>query len=316
MALRPVESTWYRNFMFNLQRTKTRYDEAISQSTSGKKLNNLSDNPSDMAYVLTLRSKIAQIEQFDDNINSGLSLLRTSESALNQVQTMLYTIVSLAEQGASETQDAQGRVLLADRVDEIREAIMDYANSEIDGRFVFAGSATDTQPFTLNAAGTRVDPVTGNTYPALVDYNGNGDLINIQAETSVFIDTNIPGSDVFGTGAGGPPPVDIFEELAQLSLHLRNDDTFAIGNVIGNFNEVIDQMSGSIGNIGNRTAHLLQIQGTNKSFKTSLISKMSSLEDADMAEAISNLTREETGLQATLQAGARIQRFSLLNYIG
>ncbi|MCP5104086.1 MAG: flagellar hook-associated protein FlgL, partial [bacterium] len=78
----------------------------------------------------------------------------------------------------------------------------------------------------------------------------------------------------------------------------------------------INQIDQARGTIGNRTSHLHQIQGLLKTFRTSIQEKMSSLEDADMAQAITNLSREEVGLQATLQAGSRIQRFSLMNYLG
>jgi flagellar hook-associated protein 3 FlgL len=295
---------WYRSFLHNLTNTKTRYDEAISQTTSGKKLNYLSDNPSDMSYVLTLRSKLGQIDQYEKNINSAYGFLNTSESALDQVKTLFYSVVSLAEQGASEDNGPDERAAIADRVEAIREEIMNFANTEIMGKYIFAGSATDTPPFEYDA----VVPPPGRPYA--VNYVGNSDDIDIQADFSVTITTNIPGDQVF-TG-----PIDIFSRLADLIENLNNDDTTGIANDISNMNELINQMSESIGTIGNRTAHLQQIHGLLKNFKTSMQSKMSSLEDADMAEAVSNLAREEVGLQATLQSGSRIQRFSLMNYLG
>jgi len=308
MALRPVESNWYRNFLFNLNRTKTRYDEAINQSTSGKKLTALSDNPADMSYVLTLRSKISQIDQFDKNISSAFGFLNTAESALDQVQTVMHSIVGLAEQGASDTVGPDERNTLADNIEAMRDEILNYANSEIMGKYIFAGSATDTQPFTQGP--DTWDAVNNIWIPGVVTYNGNSDGIDVQADFSVTVTTNIPGDEVF-TG----PNFDIFDRLSTLVQNLRNNDTVAIGNDIGNMNEILDQVSSAIGTIGNRTSHLHQIQGLLKSFRSSIQAKMSSLEDADMAEVISNLTREEVGLQATLQTGARIQRYSLINYL-
>lgn len=305
MALRPVESIWYRNFLFDLNNTKTRYDEAISQTTSGKKLNNLSDNPADMSYVLTLRSKLGQIDQFDRNINSAFGFLNVSESALNQVQNIMYSIVTLAEQGASDTVGPDERAAMAQTIEEMREEIMNFANTEIMGKYIFAGSATDTPPFYDTG-------VSGNppNRPTAIAYQGNSDLIEVQADFSVTVATNIPGDQIFSG------PVDIFDRLDDLIENLRNNDTFAVGNDIGTMNEIINQISEGMGTIGNRTSHLHQIQGMLKSFRSAIQSKMSDLEDADMAEAISNLAREEIGLQSTLQAGARIQRFSLMNFIG
>jgi flagellar hook-associated protein 3 FlgL len=304
--MRPVEATWYRDFLFNLTNTKTRFDDAITQAGSGKKLNHLSDNPADMAYVLTLRSKIGQIDQFERNIQSGKMFLQTSESALNQVMNSMYTIVGLAEQGASEQNGPNERQILSDRIEQIRDEIMNYANSEVNGKYVFAGAYTDTLPFT-KAADTVLP--SGAIEPGDITYNGDGSNIAIQADFSITVDSNIPGNQVF-TG-----PFDMFDRLQDLIVALREDNTPAIAQEIGNFNELIDQVAGAMGTIGNRTNHLNQIEGLLKNFKTSLVDKMSSLEDADMAEAISNIGREEVGLQAILQVGARINRTSLMNFL-
>jgi flagellar hook-associated protein 3 FlgL len=310
--MRPVEANWYRDFLYNLTNTKERFDTAITQSNFGKKLNHLSDNPADMAYVLTLRSKIEQIDQFEKNIETGLGFIKSAESAINAVQTAMYSIVSLTEQGASETNGANERALLADRIEATREEILNYANTEINGRFLFGGSATDTPPYYDTGL------VSGGSAnrPTQIGYQGNYDVLQIQADFSVTVDTNIPGNEIFGEAGGAQPPHDVFDRIDDIIQALRDDDTTVLGGAISDMHEIINQLGEAMGTYGNKSAHLNQITGMLKTFKTSLTSKMSQLEDADMAEAISNLGREEFGLQAILQAGARINRTSLMNYLG
>ncbi len=304
--MRAVEANWYRDFLYNLGNTKSRYDKAISQTTSGKKLNHLSDNPSDMSYVLSLRSKIGQIEQFNTNIDSGKLWLSSGESALNQVQNLMTSAITMASQGASDSSDAQSRTILADRLDDLRDELMNYANTEVMGRFIFAGSNTDTAPF-VKAADTILP--SGAVAPGVITYTGNNDSVSIQADFTITVATNVPGNEVF-TG-----PVDIFDRLSLLIQGLRENNTTNIGTQMGQLNESVNQISDALGTIGDRNAHLTQIKGLLKNFKTSLTDKMSSLEDANMAEAISNLAKEEVGLQATLQAGSRINNVSLMNYL-
>jgi len=306
--MRHVEANWYRDFLYNLGNTKDRYDTAVTQSSSGKRLNHLSDDPTDMSYVLALRSKISQIGQYERNISSGHMWLSTAESALNQTQNVMFSIVSLAEQGATESLGADERNTIADSIEMMRDEIMNYANAEINGKYIFAGSYTDTIPF-VKAADTVLP--SGAVEPGDITYQGNNDTISIQADFSITVETNVPGDSVF-TNA----PNDIFDRLQDLIVALREDDTTAIGNEIGNMSELINEINVAIGQIGNRNAHLTQIEGLIKTYKTSLKEKMSSLEDANMAEAISNLSKEEVGLQAVLQVGSRINRQSLMNYIG
>ncbi len=294
--MRSVESVWYRNFIYNLGLTKERYDSAITRSTSGKQLNRLSDNPSDMAYVLDLRSRIGQIDQFAKNIQTGQSALAAAETAVNSSLALVYRAVTLAEQGASETNVGQSRDVIADEIEALRQSLLNYANTQQNGRYLFAGSRTTTLPFT-EAGG-------------VVAYNGNDERISVQADFSVQVETNLPGSEVFSG------PVDVFQRLADLRDALQADDTDAITASISSMNEVVTQFNDALGQIGNRRTQLSQTQGLLTGFRTSLQSKMSSLEDADMARAITDLSREQVALSAMLQAGAAINQQSLMDYLG
>ncbi len=305
--MRAVESTMYRNFLINLGLTKARYDKAINQATSGKKLNRLSDNPADSAHALDLRSKITQIDQFSRNIDSGYKYLRSSETALNSITTSMYRVVTLAEQGASEVNNADARATIAQQIDLIRNALLDTANTRIMGVYVFSGTNTDTRPFAK-------DP--GETPPDTILYQGNNGVMEIQSNFSVQVQINLTGPEVFGANGLAAPPHDIFARLAVLRDALLANDTTAIGNQIGTMHEIINQIGDGLGKIGNLSAQLQETQGLLKDFRSALLAKVSSLEDADMAEAISNINKEEVGLSATLQVGARINRISLMDFLG
>jgi flagellar hook-associated protein 3 FlgL len=297
----------YRNFLTNLGNTKLRYDKALSQSSSGRKLTTLSDNPSDAAHALDLRSKIAQVDQFSRNIDSGYKYLHTAESALNSVTTSLYRVITLAEQGATEVNDAQARATIAEQINLIRDSLLDAANTQVMGVYVFAGTNTDTAPYIK-------DP--GEPNPDTILYQGNNDTMEIQANFSVQVEINLPGSNVFGANGQPAPPHDIFARLATLRDALLANDTAAITAEMGSMHDLVDQVGNGLGKIGNLSAHMQSTQGLLKDFRTAMLAKVSSLEDANMAEALSNLTKEEVGLSATLQVGARINRISLMDFLG
>lgn len=311
--MRSVESIWYRNFLDNLGTTKSRFDTAISQSTSGKKITQFSDNPADMSYVLSLRNQVEQAEQFEKNISTGKSWLSSAESALSSIVTNLYSIITKAEQGASEVSGIAEREILASDIEQKRDAILNIANTEMMGKFLFAGSATDAQPFTKQADTTQLLPDGRTiTIPGDVVYNGNSDRIKIQADFSIKVDTNVPGDEAFGINDGS---VDIFATLQKLVTDLRSNNTTEIGNDVQAMNTIVTQLNDTIGKLGNNKAHLDDINGQLKQYKTSITSTMSTLEDADMAEVISNLSKEQVGLQATLRSGALINKQSLMDYI-
>ena len=312
--MRAVESIWYRNFLTHLGMTKGRYGQSLEQSTTGKKLNHLSDGPADMAYALSLRNKLDQSEQYQQNIGSGKSLLSASESALNSVLTRMYQVITLAEQGASDTSEGEGREVLATQVEAVRDALLDLGNTEVLGRFLFSGSASDTTPFVKQADTSETLP-DGRviTVPGDVVYQGNSDVVQIQADFSLKVDVGIPGDQAFGIGEGR---IDIFAHLQKMVRDLRADDTTALGQDISIMHEVVGQLNDVIGVCGNGTAQLNEVLGQLKQFDGAVKSNLSQLEDANMAEALSDLKQEEVALQALFQTGARIGNQSLLDYIG
>jgi flagellar hook-associated protein 3 FlgL len=293
--MRSVNSVWYRNFIYNLDLTKARYSEALARSSSGKQLNKLSDNPSDMAYTLSLRSNIAQVNQFSTNIKSGQAALSASETALNGALTLMYRTISLAEQGASESTSTDGRAIIADEINEIRKSMINYANTELNGRYLFSGTATSTLPYAETGG--------------VVNYSGNSDPTSIQADFSVQVETSIPGDEVF-SGA-----VDVFQRLADLRDALLADDTDAITASISTMSEMNDQINEALGMVGNRSTRLTQIAGTLNEFKAAMTEKMSSLEDANMAEVATDMATTSAAMSATIQAAASINNMSLIDYL-
>ncbi len=311
--MRAVESMWYRNFLSNLNISKERFDETITQHSTGKKINKLSDNPSDMAYVLDLRDRVEQAEQFGKNIDSGLKFLMSTDSALNGVMTRMYEIISKSEEGASETTGLDGRKTIANSIEMARDALMDLANTKINGRYIFAGSAGNKQPFVMANSTTETLP-DGRVIdvPGDITYEGNSDIVQIQADFSVKVNTNVPGDEAFGMSGGF---TDLFETLQLIVRDLRADDTPSIGRDISRLNETVSQINETIGKIGNNMSQMREIKGQLEHYKTAMKANKSSLEDANMAEVISNLAREGAVLKSILSSGSRIQQQTLMDYI-
>ena len=226
----------------------------------------------------------------------------------------MYQGISLAEQGASDTSGGEGREVLATQVEAVRDALLDLGNTEVLGRFLFSGSASDTTPFVKQADTSETLP-DGRviTVPGDVVYQGNSDVVQIQADFSLKVDVGIPGDQAFGIGEGR---IDIFAHLQKMVRDLRADDTTALGQDISIMHEVVGQLNDVIGVCGNGTAQLNEVLGQLKQFDGAVKSNLSQLEDANMAEALSDLKQEEVALQALFQTGARIGNQSLLDYIG
>ncbi len=295
--MRANESIWYRDALFYINLTKLRYDKAIQETTSGKKIHKISDDPSGAAFALGLKDRRGQIEQFTKNLDTARIYLSNAEDVLNKVQNVLNKVVTDASEGATDTMDLSQKQLIANDIDQLRTQIMDLANTRVMNRYLFSGTLIDTQPFTETGG--------------VVGYNGNTNNIDVQIGYSIRVTTNLPGDQVFTNGAD-----DVFQVLADIRDHLNANDSVAVSNDIPRLGSILDNMAHQRGIIGNRMHELDIMRDSLKEFSNNLQEKISEIEDANMPEAISNLMKEETGLRVTLQAASRIQRITLFDYLG
>src|SRR5581483_381994 len=88
------------------------------QLSSGKKLNAPSDDPRQIAEDLQLHVAIDTTTQQSTNVQSAVSELTQTDSALSSLTSVMQSAQTLAVQGASDTLSASQRTDLANQVDQ------------------------------------------------------------------------------------------------------------------------------------------------------------------------------------------------------
>jgi flagellin len=87
----------------NLQTNTTSLDNAITQLTSGYRINKSGDDAAGLAVANGFRSNIAELQQGVSNANDGTAILQTIDGGLNNISNILNQLQSLATQGATGT---------------------------------------------------------------------------------------------------------------------------------------------------------------------------------------------------------------------
>ena len=98
-----------RQVLFNLRQLQERRHDASVQLSSGLRVTKPSDSPSDAAAVVRTSTDLKVLEQFRTNLDQVQAELRAVDGSLFQAVTVVTRALSLATQGASDTQDATGR---------------------------------------------------------------------------------------------------------------------------------------------------------------------------------------------------------------
>lgn len=169
--------------LFNLQNNINRVARLQDQLSTGRRVNRPSDDPIDFPYSLSQRTTINLGQSHMRNINNARSNLDLSEASLNSLTEALQSIRTLAVQGANETNDSEARLAISNQVRELFGEVINLANSNFNGRYIFGGSATTEQPF--------VDK------NGVVLYQGNDFQQQVSISIGATLTSNVHGLETF-----------------------------------------------------------------------------------------------------------------------
>ena len=292
--MRVANTTIYDMVKFNLNNITEELNKANKVVSTGKRINNLSDDPVGLNQVLNIKSTLSNIEQLGRNISLGKSWLTASESALTQVQNQISDAKALCVQMATATTGSAERASAAATVQNTLEEIVSLTNTEVNGRYVFAGSKTDAAPFSRDND-TNV-----------VTYNGDNKAFTMKIGRDATVEVGSDGEAVFG---------DIFTTLSDLKDALEADDVSGIQAAMSNLDTHFDRISTKISEIGSK---MLRMETKEKIFQDLNITnteRLSKIEDADITEAIMDLKAKELAYKAALASSARVMQLSLVDYL-
>jgi flagellar hook-associated protein 3 FlgL len=272
-------------------------DQAITELSTGLKVNQPSDDPAAVAELIVNNAQASAVSTYQSNISSLQGTLQVADSTLNSVVTNLSQAISLGVEGANSSMNQTDRNAIAQEVNGIQQQILDYANQSFEGNYLFAGTAVKTQPFVA-------DP----SSPSGVRYVGNTGVNNVEIGEGQAVPANLPGSQLFTA-----PGADVFQALADLSSALQSGSNIPaaqteVQNAFNYVNEERAFYGATLSRLSTASSFLSQES-------LQLTQEQNNLVGADMATVVSQLTQAETALEATLSAGGKISQYSLLDYL-
>lgn len=297
MISRMASDQAVRNFLSDLDGNYRALSQAQRQVSTGKRVLTPSDDPVGISLALGLRRDQGATEAWGRNIADSLTWLDTTDRALGQGLDVVQRAHELAVQGGNGTLSTDARALIADEVETLKSQFVEVGNSSIGGRYVFGGTQTDRPPF---------DPATEQAVAPV-----NTALMNREVAQGSVISVNIT-ADRFQQAPGQP---DIFAVLDGLSAALRANDSTAIGTALSQLDAHQDNISALRGEGAAKTNRLELTQSRFEAQKIATTEQLSSIEDADMAQAITDATMRESVYRSALAVGAKVIQPSLVDFL-
>jgi flagellar hook-associated protein 3 FlgL len=177
-----------KNYLNNISQSKSRIEKLQVQIANGTKISKPSDSPSGISLIMKLQANLMRQEAFASNINNGLSFLNETVFAMENIQsevastmTSITELFNIANNGNLNS--------YADKIDLSLKAIIDAANSEYDGKYLFGGTDFSSRPFGYTADQSNV----------MVNSTDVGGIHKIRISENRLQKINMTGLEIFGT---------------------------------------------------------------------------------------------------------------------
>ncbi len=280
-----------------INQQQNRYTETQERLSTHKKVNRPSDDPISAERIVQLNTLDHNFEQFRTTSKRSEAFLEHTEAAIDGSINLINQMRDLATQLSNESYCAEDRLEAAPKVDEVLDQMLQLANSNYDGIYIFGGTLDQTPPF---------DETNYN-------YLGNDGIKEVEIFTQERLTINLPGSDVFTDTNHGKE--DIFQHLQDFKTALENNDTAGIMGSLTTFENSLKQLSKSRSIVGFSLQKITMTRSVLESKQQINTEHRVDIEDADIARELSNLTKIEQTLQANYALTGRTKNLTLLNYL-
>jgi flagellar hook-associated protein 3 FlgL len=268
------------------------------QLSTGKKIQQPSDDPLATTQIMKFDRVIARTEQFLENITVSERRLSYEETTVDSVVTSLQRVQEIAIRANSGSMSDNDRNILADELGEILDHVKSLINTQdAQGEYMFAGLKGATEPYVLNSA--------RDAYL----YQGDDGARHLDIGENATIQATDPGSRFFGDSSEN-----VLNSILELKTAMESgaDVTTASSEVNGWYENIVSKQA----ELGSRL-RVLESQAIRlEDLKTFTESTRSMFADTDYYETISQLSLESTALQAAYQSFGKVQQMSLFNYVG
>jgi flagellar hook-associated protein 3 FlgL len=293
--MRVTENMVYSTYIQDILKHQRSLFKLHEQLSSGKAVNSLSDDPVNAGRILRGKSTIAAFDQYTRNSETGLTYLSISESTMERVKSIIIRAKEISISEATGTAGSASRQNAAFEVNQLYSEIIALGNKSYQGSYMFGGYESGTEPFSTIGV-----------------YSGDTAEYAIQVGQDKTLAIGINGGKVL-KGVGGN--IDIVQAIEDLQTALNANDTTGIQSAVADMDTSFEQVSLAVSDIGGRISRLNATLADLESSKLNVQISLSVVEDADITQVISDLTRRQTALEAAIISASKIFRLSIFNYI-
>lgn len=188
MTIRPTQGRIFDLVRLGIQQNTAKLIRAQEQASSGKRIVRASDDAVGTSVSLSLRRQIGAIESFVTSTSAVRPEVEQASARLQEGSGVLADIRALMIQGMNGALNENDREAIASQIELLEGQLLEIANTRSGDAYLFAGTATNTQPFVEENIGGELKVV----------YKGNEELQRVLTGRDAEVVVNVTGREAFG----------------------------------------------------------------------------------------------------------------------
>lgn len=284
-----------------MMRTQSKVAAAQIQASSGLQSTDYKGIADASGRLVNLEAQYQRSERYVDEGEVVNGRIETMYDAVDGMSDLIARLQSLTAslQGSAATA-AEG---VQEEMSGLMQEFAGLMNTQMDGRYLFAGAKTDTQPVTLDSA--TYTPIT--SVPSSADtsyYQGDDGVAYFQASDEVVIEYGITANDPAFEQA-----LRAFNILSNMSVDPLDTDALAEADDLAS--SAADGLAVVQSKLGVASSTLERTIDQHVDLQLVLETQVDDIRSIDLAEASARLSTLEASLEATMSLMNILQKNNL-----
>ncbi|WP_226085907.1 flagellar hook-associated protein FlgL [Mesobacillus sp. S13] len=295
--MRITQSMLSSNSLRNLSESYRRMGQYQDQLSTGKKITKPSDDPVVAMKGMFYRSGLTEVEQYKRNLSELYLWMENSEAGLEQANNGLQRVRELVIQAKNGTLSSTDREAVAREIEQIKSDLVQVANTQVSGRYIFHGTDTEHPPVPIENPPTVAANLSD---PSINNYK-------VEISHGVSLRANVNPANVFNQ--------ELFSVVQNIQTAFENNTPADLNGVLVELDKKIDSLIAERSELGARYNRLEMVDYRISQQEVIANRVLSDNEDADIEKVITDLKTQESVHRAALGVGARILQPTLLDFL-
>ena len=280
-----------------LNESAQRFVRAQQQVETGKRVTKASDDPAAALRAVGGHAQIGTLDSYTRSADGGSARLAILDTMLTDIVDKITEAQSTVAgvRGTTAAQNARDAAAL--RLQGLRDELASDINTTFQGTYLFSGGEVQTQSY-AQVAGVWT-------------YQGDHTAVSVDINENRSVSTGLDGEAIFK----GSDPADLLTTLDTLIAAAQANDQVALADGMDALGRAFNRATRAQSQVGADQRGVEEELERLSAFRSVTAKAVSKEEDANLAVAISEMTKADEAYRAAIGAIGASQKYSLLDYL-